>query len=120
MEKKPKLFLSGRISGNRHYKEEFEQAKEFYENLGYFVVIPSVLPNGMTNADYARICLSMIDCCDEVAFLCDWPMSLGAQLEHSYCHYTGKKMRYYEEDLGNDAPVYTQPNFWGSQKSQTL
>ena len=115
MDLKKKLFISGRITGNRNYEEEFEQAKAFYENLGYLVVAPSILPKGMSNADYARICLSVIDCCDEVAFLCDWPMSLGAQLEHSYCHYTGKPMRYYEDDLGDDKPAYTQPNFWSTQ-----
>ena len=93
-----KLFISGRISGNKYYKAEFENAKRYYEQQGYTVLVPSILPIGMESADYARICFAMIDSCDEVAFLPDWEMSPGARLEHAYCTYTQKPILLFKDD----------------------
>lgn len=97
MDHKKKMFISGRITGNRFYKADFDNARRFYELDGYTVVVPSVLPEGLENADYARICFAMIDSCDVVLFLPEWEMSPGARLEHAYCTYTGKPTLYYIE-----------------------
>lgn len=94
-----KLFISGRISGNKYYKAEFENAKRYYEKQGYTVVIPSVLPIGLSNADYARICLAMLDSCDEAAFLPNWEMSPGARLEHAYCTYVQKPILLFGDSM---------------------
>lgn len=94
-----KLFISGRMSGNKYYKAEFENAKRYYEKQGYTVVIPSVLPIGLSNADYVRICLAMLDSCDEAAFLPNWEMSPGARLEHAYCTYVQKPILLFEDDV---------------------
>ena len=96
---KKKLFISGPITDKPFYWLEFDKAKNFYEAEGYAVMNPAELPDGMSNADYARICLSMIDSADEVAFLPGWHESVGAKLEHDYCYYIRKPVRLFRDDL---------------------
>ena len=96
-----KLFISGPVTGVPYYWREFEKAQGFYEEMGYAVMIPSELPVGMSNADYARICLSMIDSADEVAFLPGWRDSIGCKLEHDYCYYIRKPVRLFTDDAEN-------------------
>ncbi len=96
---KKKLFISGPITDTPFYWRDFEEARDFYEAEGYAVMNPAELPVGMSNADYARICLSMIDSADEVAFLPGWHESVGAKLEHDYCYYIRKPVRLYSDDL---------------------
>lgn len=95
---KPKIFISGKITGDPDYKAKFEAAAQFYKKKGYTVLIPSVLPGGMLAADYMRICFAMIDTCDAVAFLPDFRQSAGAQLEYDYCLYTDKNIHHYAEE----------------------
>lgn len=98
---KKKLFISGPITDTPFYWRTFEEARDFYEAEGYAVMNPAELPVGMSNADYARICLSMIDSADEVAFLPGWHESIGAKLEHDYCYYIRKSVRLFWDDVGN-------------------
>ena len=95
-----KIYLSGRITGNRRYKEEFAEARRRCEEAGYIVLDPSVLPEGMDAADYARICLAMLDSADRVAMLPDWEMSQGATQERRYALYCGKPVGEYIGPLG--------------------
>lgn len=97
---KKKLFISGPVSGKAYYWKAFEEAKTYYTGQGYAVMIPSDLPAGMLCADYARVCLAMVDSADEVAFLPGWEESAGARLEMEYCCYTGKVTRMYADDTG--------------------
>ena len=97
---KKKLFISGPVSGKAYYWKAFDEAKTYYSGQGYAVMVPSDLPVGMGHADYARVCLAMVDSADEVAFLPGWEESAGARLEMEYCCYTGKVTRMYEDDTG--------------------
>ena len=96
-----KVYIAGKITGDPNYREKFERAKTALEDKGYTVLNPSVLPGGMTPADYMRICFAMIDCADLVIFLYDWASSKGAQLERQYCRYIGKPI--YQEGGGGIA-----------------
>lgn len=87
-----KIYIAGKITGDKNYRQKFRQAQERLEREGHVVLNPAVLPEGMTRLDYMRICFAMIDCADEVAFLPDWTKSKGAQLEKRYCQYVGKSM----------------------------
>lgn len=40
----------------------------------------------------------MIDTANMVAFLPDFKQSAGAEVEHAYCRYIDKIIRYYEDD----------------------
>lgn len=96
---KPKIFISGKITGDPDYKAKFAAAADFYKKNGYTVLNPAVLPGGMLSADYMRICFAMIDTADAVAFLPDFKQSAGAELEHAYCCYTDKNIRHYADDI---------------------
>lgn len=85
-----KIYIAGKITGDPQYKEKFGRVESHYRNQGYTVLNPACLPKGMTNADYMRICFSMIDSADAVAFLPDWDKSAGARIENAYCDYIGK------------------------------
>lgn len=88
--KKKVIFVSGPITGVEKYWEAFEQAEQMLENLGYIALTPTRLPKGMSNTQYARICMAMIDSADAVVFLSKWENSEGARLEREYCEYTQK------------------------------
>ena len=62
--------------------------------MGYIVLNPAVLPEGMPPADYMHICFAMIATADVVAFLPGFSKSPGARLEAEYCFYTNKKHHY--------------------------
>ncbi len=98
-----KVYIAGKITGDQDYKEKFISAEMSIklgelESFGIkpdsIILNPVVLPAGMSNADYIKICLAMIDAADVVIFLPDWHQSRGAQLEHSYCIYIGKQWTY--------------------------
>ena len=86
------IFVSGPITGVKNYWEVFEKAEEMLEGLGYIALTPSRLPQGLTNAQYTRICMAMIDSADAVVFLPRWDESEGAHLEYEYCRYTHKPL----------------------------
>ncbi len=87
---KPKIYIAGKITGDPNYKEKFEQLQRIYERNGYCVLSPAILPEGMQEGDYMRICFAMIDTADAVLFLSDWEQSQGARLERAYCLYIDK------------------------------
>ena len=90
---KPKIYISGKITGDPDYKAKFEAAADAYRENGYTVLTPSWMPLGMQPADYMRICFAMIDTADLVAFLPGYATSPGAQLELQYCYYIDKEIR---------------------------
>ena len=96
---KPKIFISGKITGDPNYKAKFAAAEAFYKKKGYTVLNPAVLPGDMQPADYMRICFAMIDTADAVAFLPDYHRSPGAELELNYCCYIEKNIHHFEDDI---------------------
>lgn len=84
------VFISGPISGVPHYWEAFEKAEDELTARGFIALSPSRLPWGMTNAQYSRICLAMIDSADAVLFLPGFGGSKGAMVEYRYVCYAGK------------------------------
>lgn len=88
-----KIYIAGKITGDKDYRRKFNEAAFKYSKNGENVVInPSILPDGMFPEDYMKICLAMIDCADVVVFLSDWTESKGAMVEFEYCNYIGKKI----------------------------
>lgn len=89
-----KVYIAGKITGDPEYLAKFKQIEDFWESQGYTVLNPAVLPEGMRPADYMRVCFSMMDTADVVAFMPDWTQSRGARLEHEWCEYTEKPTYY--------------------------
>ena len=74
-----KVYIAGKITGNKKYHEMFDLAERVYSKK-YIVLNPATLPEGMSAADYMRICFAMIDAADLVAFLPGWRTSPGTML----------------------------------------
>lgn len=91
MEKKKVIYIAGPITGVERYWEAFENMEDELSALGYIPLSPSRLPYGMSNGQYMRICLAMIDSSDAVIFLPGWAKSKGSRIEKDYCIYTEKQ-----------------------------
>lgn len=86
-----KIYIAGKITGDPGYQSKFRRAAVGLRMCGNIVLNPAERPEGMTAADYMRICLAMIDAADRVIFLPDAGDSAGAQVERAYCEYVGKE-----------------------------
>lgn len=86
-----KIYIAGKITGDSDYQIKFMRARHQMTQQGYTVMTPAVLPEGMSRADYMRVCFAMIDVADAVAFLPDYTDSQGAMVEMAYCQYIGKE-----------------------------
>ena len=87
-----KVYIAGKITGDSEYFAKFGKAQVKLVNQGYIVLNPADLPEGMSAADYMRICFAMIDAADFCVFLSDWEESRGTRIERAYCEYIGKKV----------------------------
>lgn len=91
-EKKMKVYISGPISGNKFYKQDFERAEEDLRSEGYEPVNPAaVYEEGMcmTYKEYIDNDLELLAKCDGIYMLRGWRGSKGARLEHQYAITTG-------------------------------
>ena len=79
-----KIFISGQITGDQNYKDKFAKKEEELKELGYLVMNPAVLPEGLTWEEYMRITLAMLSVCDAILMLPDWEESEGAKVELEY------------------------------------
>lgn len=64
-----KIYIAGKITGDPKYRDRFRGEAEKLEGLGHIVLNPAELPEGMSKAEYMRICFAMIDCADTVFLL---------------------------------------------------
>jgi hypothetical protein len=84
------VYVAGPITGVENYEEPFLYAAERLRAMGFVPLLPVVLPAGMTDPQYMRICFPMIDVSAMVLFLHRWPHSKGALGEYDHCNSVGK------------------------------
>ena len=56
-----KIYIAGKIAGDRRYRAKFREAAKAMEAAGHVVLNPATLPDGLTDGDYMRICMAMVD-----------------------------------------------------------
>jgi nucleoside 2-deoxyribosyltransferase len=95
-----KIYIAGKIAGDRRYRAKFRDAAKNLEAMGHVVLNPAILPDGLNQADYMRICLAMLDTADLAVFLPDYRDSRGAMVEWAYCQRIGKDCTMYMEVAG--------------------
>lgn len=76
-----KIYIAGKIAGDRRYRAKFREAAKAMEAAGHVVLNPATLPDGLTDGDYMRICMAMVDAADLAVFLPDYQESRGAMVE---------------------------------------
>ena len=97
MEKGKIIYLSGRITDNSHYKEDFAAADDFLVNMGYIVLNPALLDDIVRDLTYEQImqiCYRCLDVADAIFMISGWQKSRGATAELSYAKSLGKKVMY--------------------------
>lgn len=56
-----KIYIAGKIAGDRRYRAKFREAAKAMEAAGHVVLNPATLLDGLTDGDYMRICMAMVD-----------------------------------------------------------
>ena len=90
MDPKLKFYIAGKITGDPEYREKFGRVEAYIRELGGIALNPALLPDGLSQGDYMRICFAMLDCADGIVLLPDWEESEGARLERAYAKKVGK------------------------------
>lgn len=92
-----KIYISGRITGNPDYKDEFFEAETWLFNQGYKPINPSnldlVLPE-LNYEQYMALDYKLIEMADGIFMLHNWQKSKGACAELSFAKSLGKKVIY--------------------------
>jgi hypothetical protein len=97
MERGKIVYLSGRVTGNENYKEDFACAEHFLKQTGYIVINPAELDEiaeGLTYEQYMQICYRLVDVADIIFMVSGWQKSKGANAELSYAKSLGKEVKY--------------------------
>lgn len=83
-----RVYISGCITGNPNYMDQFATAQADLEAAGYEVINPAavsaLLPKSLEYSQYMKIDLCLLDMADAVLPLSDWYKSPGARLEWKY------------------------------------
>ena len=92
-----KVYLSGKITANDNYKEEFATAEAFLRQHNYITLNPTRLDeisDELSYEEYLEICYKLIDIADIIFMVSGWQSSKGANAELTYAKSLGKKVMY--------------------------
>lgn len=72
-----KIYISGKITGDRRYKAKFREVEKKLAAAGHIVLNPATAPEGLRPVDYMRLCFAMMEAADVVLFMQDYQNSRG-------------------------------------------
>lgn len=76
-----KIYIAGKITGDRKYRAKFREAARNLEVLGHVVLNPAILLAGLAEQNYMQSTLAMLNAADLTVFLPDYQESQGAMIE---------------------------------------
>ncbi len=85
-----KIYISGAITNNPNYKEDFERAEDYinknFENAAIInpALVNSHLPKSTTHKEYMKMSFCMLDMADAIYMIKNWKTSCGASQEYGY------------------------------------
>ena len=91
------VYLSGRITGNDNYLNEFACAERFLKQMGFVVLNPAEILKELGELNYVQcmqICYRLLDIADIIFMVSGWQKSKGANAELSYAKSLGKEVKY--------------------------
>lgn len=101
-----KVYIAGKIRGDKNYRAKFEEAERHLKTLGHSVMNPAVLPpSGFRHEEYMKVCLAMLDICDAVYMLPDWKKSEGARTEYNVATKKGKVIMFSDITEGKEIEI---------------
>lgn len=99
MMSKKAIYIAGPITGVENYWVPFMQAEDDLTAYGLIPINPVTMPEGLSPAQYMRVCFAMIDAADGVLLLPGYDTSKGAMLEKAYAEYIKKPVSHNIENL---------------------
>ena len=93
-----KVYISGPISNNPHYRDQFAEAEDYLADLGVEIVNPVSLADAlppMNYGEYMKIDLQLLELCDAIYMVEGWEDSAGAKLEYHYARVWNKQVLHY-------------------------
>ena len=91
------IYISGKITDNPNYKEEFAKAEEWLKERGEIPINPIKVKDICDTSSYEqfmKIDYCLIDMCDALFMLRGWQDSKGALAEMCYAKSLGKDIIY--------------------------
>ena len=85
-----KIYISGAITNNPNYKEDFERAEDYLQreypsaDIINPALVNSFLPKSTTHEEYMRMSFCMLDMADSIYMLSNYENSKGACMEYGY------------------------------------
>ena len=91
-----KIYIAGKITGDRNYRRKFKRAEKLLRKLGHSVMNPAwIVPSKeFSYEDYMVVSGGMQRACDAVFFLSDWQTSPGARREMDRAGFLKQKVYY--------------------------
>ncbi len=86
------IYIAGPMTGHDDYnRAAFNREASRLSQRGHTVLNPAILPDGLSDAHYMDICLSMLRSAEGVLLLPGWKASAGATAEYHYAYKLGLK-----------------------------
>ncbi|MBT9431046.1 DUF4406 domain-containing protein [Candidatus Sodalis endolongispinus] len=89
------IYIAGPMTGKPDFnRAAFSLAAVRLSAQGAIPLNPAILPDGLYQADYMRICLAMLQCADGIYLLDGWQDSVGACAEVALAKKLGLTLRF--------------------------